>query len=101
MQNLVNRIFTLFVKYRYTFEWFRLTRGKGDEVGTIHTVVNAIGGHPENVGNGVMQMSTEGVNKIADTDMLQLGNAEWPFCPTNTIFNIVVEVSHCINNTVL
>ena len=101
MQNLVNRIFTLFVKYRYTFEWFRLTWGKGDEVGTIHTVVDTIGSHAQDVWNGVMQMGAESVDEIADTDMLQLRNAEWPFRPADTIFDIVMEVSHCINNTVL
>ena len=74
MQNPINRVFSFFIMYKNSFERFRLTWGKGDEVGTIHMVVNTVGSHPQDVGNGVVQVGAECVDKIADADMLQLRN---------------------------
>ena len=58
----------------------------------VYLVVEGVGGHAEEVGNGVMHVGAEGVDGVADAEVVELGDAEGTFGPRMA----VVEVTDMI-----
>ena len=58
----------------------------------IYLVVEGVGGHAEKVGDGVVHVGAEGVNGVADAEVVELGDAEGAFGPRLA----VVEVANMV-----
>ena len=59
----------------------------------IYLVVEGVGGHAEEVGDGVVHVGAEGVDGIADTEVVKLGDAEGTFGPSLAIVEIADMIS--------
>jgi len=49
----------------------------------IYLVVEGVGSHAEEVGDRVMHVGAEGVDGVADTEVVELGDAEGTFGPSH------------------
>ena len=58
----------------------------------IYLVVEGVGGHAEEVGDGIVHVGAEGVDGVADAEVVELGDAEGTFGPGLA----VVEVADMI-----
>ena len=47
----------------------------------VYLVVEGVGGHAEEVGDGVAHVGAEGVDGVADAEVVKLGDAEVSFGP--------------------
>lgn len=54
----------------------------------IYLVVEGVGGHAEEVGDGVVHVGAEGVDGIADAKVVELGDAEGAFGPSLAIVEV-------------
>ena len=56
-------------------------------------VVEGVGGHAEEVGDGVAHVGAEGVDGVADAEVVELGYAEGTFGPSLAIVEIADMVT--------
>ena len=54
----------------------------------VYLVVEGVGGHAEEVGDGVVHVGAEGVDGVADAEVVELGDAEGTFGPRLAVVEI-------------
>ena len=59
----------------------------------IYLVVEGVGGHAEEVGDGVVHMGAEGVDGIADAEVVELGYAEGAFGPGLAVVEVADKIA--------
>ncbi len=59
----------------------------------IYLVVEGVGSHAEEVGDGVVHVGAEGVDGIADAEVVELGNAEGAFGPRLAVVEVADMVT--------
>ena len=59
----------------------------------IYLVVEGVGGHAEEVGDGVVHVGAEGVDGVADAKVVELGYAEGTFGPGLAVVEVADMVT--------
>ena len=59
----------------------------------IYLVVEGVGGHAEEVGDGIVHVGAEGVDGVADTEVVELGDAEGTFGPRLAVVEVADMVT--------
>lgn len=54
-----------------------------------HRALAGVGGHPKEVGDAVAQVRAEGVDEVADADVLELRDAQRPLRPGLAVVEVV------------
>ena len=59
----------------------------------VYLVVESVGGHAEEVGDGIGHVGAEGVDGVADAEVVELGDAEGTFGPGLAVVEVADMVT--------